>query len=159
MSAIPDDIRQTAAKTVFDLESRIQSGEFYAPHSISFSQTLVATFEKAILAERERCAAVIEKTDFIEQATTLTTKTAIAYWSVRFGELIRSGANPQASSQNFTPAPMNVSLPETDERSGEGANAGGSHVTPGRNAHPQTQAVEPVSSSTEFYIEDAGSGA
>lgn len=58
-----------------------------------------------------------------------------------------------------SPAPMHVSLPDTDERSGEGANAGGSHVTTGRNAHPQPSAVEPVSSSTEFaYLEDAGSG-
>lgn len=42
----------------------------------------------------------------------------------------------------------------------DSSNAGGSHVTPGRNAHPQPSAVEPVSSSTEFaYLEDVGSGA
>lgn len=42
----------------------------------------------------------------------------------------------------------------------DGANAGGSHVTPGRNAHPQPSAVEPVSSSTDhLYLEDVGSGA
>ncbi|WP_311272209.1 MULTISPECIES: hypothetical protein [unclassified Rhizobium] len=71
--------------------------------------------------------------------------------------------HPYAATQGeaaVSTAPMNVSLPVTDERSGEGANAGGSHVTPGRNAHPQPSAVEPVSSSTEFaYLEDAGSGA
>lgn len=56
-------------------------------------------------------------------------------------------------------APMNVSLPVTDERSGEGANAGGSHEVTGSSSHPQPSAVEPVSSSTEFaYLEGAGSG-
>ncbi|UHS60584.1 hypothetical protein HRR99_03140 [Agrobacterium vaccinii] len=50
-------------------------------------------------------------------------------------------------------------VPEHPFTQRDGANAGGSHVTPGRNAHPQPSAVEPVSSSTEFYLEDAGSGA
>ena len=65
------------------------------------------------------------------------------------------------SEAALTTAPMNVSLPETDERSGEGANAG---ECPDEKligtAHLKTQAVEPVSSSTDFvYLEDAGSGA
>ena len=79
-----------------------------------------------------------------------------------------TGVEPSPSEQStaanqgeaaVSPAPMNVSLPDTDERSGEGANAGGPDEVTGSNAHPQTQAVEPVSSSTDFvYLEDAGSG-
>lgn len=69
-------------------------------------------------------------------------------------------AAAKTSEAAQTPAPMNVSLPDTDERSGEGANVGD---CPDdfliSTAHPQTQAVEPVSSSTgPLYFEDAGSG-
>lgn len=71
--------------------------------------------------------------------------------------------NPFAAAQGeaaVSTAPTNVSLPVTDERSGEGANAGGSHEVTGSSSHTQPSAVEPVSSSTEFaYLEDVGSGA
>lgn len=90
--SVAEDIRHTAAKATFDLESRIQSGEFSDPQPFTFSQTLTETFVNVLAAERERCALVVERTDFIEQATALTTKTAIAYWSEKFGKLIRSGA-------------------------------------------------------------------
>ena len=64
------------------------------------------------------------------------------------------------SEAALTPAPMNVSLPDTDERSGEGANAG---ECPDekliRTSHPQTQAGELVSNSSARILEDVGGGA
>lgn len=68
--------------------------------------------------------------------------------------------HPFAASQGeaaLTTAPMNVSLP-VDERSGEGANAGGNHVTDGWNAH-QISAGELVSNSSAPILEDVGGGA
>lgn len=54
-------------------------------------------------------------------------------------------------------APTNVSLP-ADERSGEGANGGGGHVTDHGNAHP-ISAGALVSAAPVFILEDCGSGA
>ena len=61
------------------------------------------------------------------------------------------------SEAALTKAPTNVSLP-VDERSGEGANAGGEHVTGGENAH-QISAGELVSNSSAPILEDVGGGA
>ena len=56
------------------------------------------------------------------------------------------------------PAPTDVSLP-VDERSGEGANAGGGHVTDGENAQPVSAGGAIVTSAPAFILDDCGSGA
>ncbi|WP_320196252.1 hypothetical protein RMR10_004505 [Agrobacterium rosae] len=75
--SIPEDVRRTAAKTVFDLENRIHSGEFQDPHSTTFSQTLVGAFEKAIVSERERCA---ELADYYAKAGIVEDPSGAAYY-------------------------------------------------------------------------------
>ncbi|MBO9108772.1 hypothetical protein J5288_08655 [Agrobacterium sp. S2/73] len=65
-------------------------------------------------------------------------------------------ASATTSEDALTKAPTNVSLP-VDERSGEGANAGGDNVTGGENAH-QISAGELVSNSSAFLLEDVGGG-
>lgn len=95
---------------------------------------------KAILAERERYALI--PADLLYATKRLVTEAKL------------DGLDEKAGWDCW------VSMAENAITRAESANAGGSHVTPGRNAHPQPSAVEPVSSSTEFaYLEDVGSGA
>lgn len=74
---------------VLDAASAVEDEIMEADITDLDTQYIIA---KAIMAERERCALVVERTDFIEQVTALTTKTAIAYWSEKFAKLIRTGA-------------------------------------------------------------------
>ena len=93
-TVVPEDVlhaaREAAAKVWFDEGTEFLAAEFRA--GMRDDAASVETAVIAIMAERERCALVVERTDFIEQATTSTTKTAIAYWSEKFGKLIRSGS-------------------------------------------------------------------
>ncbi|MEW9535682.1 hypothetical protein MRBLRC7O_000892 [Agrobacterium radiobacter] len=64
-----------------------------------------------------------------------------------FVKPIHPFASAKTSGDALTKAPMNVSLPDTDERSGEGANAGGLNDREVKTQNLE-HAVEFVSSST-----------